>query len=136
MTKMKNSKMPPEAMEQMKAMGMDSMVVISVRIKIQLYDLPRFEGVCGDAAQRSEQSRSDRKFKMETTKISEEKVDGHPCVKNKVVVTDDKDKKQEFTVWNATDLKSFPVKLEMLERGDRDHEFHGGEAGQTRGKVV
>jgi len=38
---------------------------------------------------------------------------GRPsCVKNKVIVTDDKGDKHESTVWNATDLKNFPVKIE------------------------
>ena len=36
---------------------------------------------------------------------------GHPCVENKVVVTDAKGATNEFTVWNATDLKNFPVKI-------------------------
>lgn len=118
MTKMKNSKMPPEAMEQMKAMGMDSMVVISRPDKKSSYMIyPGLKAYAEMPLKEANSPEAIEKFKMETTKISEEKVDGHPCVKNKVVVTDDKDKKQEFTVWNATDLKSFPVKLEMLERG-------------------
>ena len=118
MTKMKNSKMPPEAVEQMKAMGMDSMVVISRPDKKSSYMIyPGLKAYAEMPLKEANSPEAIEKFKMETTKISEEKVDGHPCVKNKVVVTDDKDKKQEFTVWNATDLKSFPVKLEMLERG-------------------
>jgi hypothetical protein len=56
-------------------------------------------------------------FKMDITKLGEETVGGHPCVKNKVVVTDDKGKTYESTVWNATDLKSFPVKIEQTEGG-------------------
>ena len=44
-------------------------------------------------------------------------MDGHSCVKNKVIVTDKEDKKHEFTVWNATDLKKFPVKVETIQGG-------------------
>ena len=44
-------------------------------------------------------------------------MDGHPCVKNKVIVTDDQGQKHEMTVWNATDLKKFPVKIETDENG-------------------
>jgi hypothetical protein len=43
----------------------------------------------------------------------------HPCVKNKIVVTDDKGKKNESIVWNATDLKSFPVKIETTDDGTK-----------------
>ena len=49
---------------------------------------------------------------MESTELGKETVDGHPCVKNKVVVTDKEGKKLESTVWNASDLKNFPVKME------------------------
>ena len=38
-------------------------------------------------------------------------LDGHPCVKNKVVVTDKEGIKHEWMVWNATDLKDFPIKI-------------------------
>jgi hypothetical protein len=38
-------------------------------------------------------------------------------VKNKVVITDDQGKTHESTVWNAGDLKKFPIKIEMTEDG-------------------
>lgn len=118
MTKMKNSKMPPEALEQMKAMGMDSVVVISRPDKKSSYMIyPGLKAYAEMPLKESESPEAISKLQVETTKLGEEKVDGHPCVKNKVVVTDAKDKKQEFTVWNATDLKSFPVKLETTEGG-------------------
>jgi len=59
------------------------------------------------------------KYKVETTELGKETVDGHACVKNKVVVTDDQDKKHESTVWNATDLKKFPVKIETAQDGTK-----------------
>lgn len=118
MSKMKNSKMPPSAVEQMKAMGMDTMVVISRPDKKLSYMVyPNLKAYAEMPLKDSENPEAISKLKMETTELGKETVDGHPTVKNKVVVTDAKDKKQEFTVWNATDLKSFPVKLEMIERG-------------------
>jgi hypothetical protein len=33
-------------------------------------------------------------------------------------VTDDKSQKHEFTVWNAPDMKKFPMKLATSERGN------------------
>ncbi len=44
-------------------------------------------------------------------------MDGHPCLKNKVVITDSKGNKHEGFTWNATDLKGFPIKMEF---GDKD----------------
>lgn len=59
------------------------------------------------------------KYKVEATELGKETVLDHPCVKNKIVVTDDKGKKNESIVWNATDLKSFPVKIETTEDGTK-----------------
>lgn len=56
-------------------------------------------------------------FKIETTELGKETVDGHECIKNKVVITDTDGVKRESTVWNATDLKKFPVKIETDEHG-------------------
>ena len=54
---------------------------------------------------------------QESTELAKETVDGHPCVKNKVTVTSDKGVKLESTVWNATDLKDFPIRMQYLEEG-------------------
>lgn len=116
MGKMKNSKLPPGAVEQMKAMGMDSMVVISRPDKKFSYMVyPGLKAYAEMPLKDSDSAEAVSKLKLETTELGRETVDGHPTIKNKVVVTDEKDKKQEFTVWNATDLKSFPIKLEMHE---------------------
>jgi hypothetical protein len=37
-------------------------------------------------------------------------------VKNKVVVTDKGNRHDEYTVWNATDLKKFPVKVQSKRK--------------------
>jgi hypothetical protein len=118
LTQAKGTPMRPEQAAQMKAMGMGEMIVISrpdkkisclvypglqshVEMPLQEADLP------GDLA----------KFKIETTELGKETLDGRSCVKNKVVVTDDQGRKHESTVWNATDLKNFPVKIESIQNG-------------------
>ena len=57
----------------------------------------------------------DKTYKMQTTKLGAETIDGHPCQKNKVVVTGDKGEKHEAIVWNATDLRDFPVRIQMKQ---------------------
>jgi hypothetical protein len=54
-------------------------------------------------------------LKIEITELGKETLEGHPCVKHKVVVTDTNGKQHESTVWNATDLKKFPVRIETGE---------------------
>lgn len=56
-------------------------------------------------------------FKVEAAELGKETLDGHPCVKNQVVVTNTKGEKHESTVWNAADLKNFPIKIEHTEEG-------------------
>jgi len=60
---------------------------------------------------------STNEFKTETTEIGKETLDGHECVKNRMVVTNAKGEKTEATIWNASDLKKFPVKIETTQQG-------------------
>jgi len=55
-------------------------------------------------------------YKVEKSKLGAEVIDGHPCEKNKGTVIDGKGARQEAVVWNATDLKSFPVQMQMNQR--------------------
>jgi hypothetical protein len=56
------------------------------------------------------------KLKVEKQELGKETIDGHPCVKNKVIVTDESGKKSEAFSWNATDLKDFPIQVEISEQ--------------------
>lgn len=115
MTKMRNSQMPPQAVEQMKMMGMDVMLAISRPDKNVNYLI--YPSLKAYVETPSKESKNSESGKIETTDLGKETVAGHPTVKKKVVVTDEQGGKQEFTVWNATDLKSFPIKLETQQQG-------------------
>jgi hypothetical protein len=118
MTKMRGGKMRPEAAAQMKAMGMDSMVMISRPDKKVTYMVyPGLQAYVENALPESEAATPASDYKIETTELAKETVDGHPCVKNKTVVTDSKGDKHESIVWNASDLKNFPIKIEQTEEG-------------------
>jgi hypothetical protein len=54
--------------------------------------------------------------KVQKTPIGKETIEGHECVKNKVVVTDEKGQSMEATTWNAKDLKDFPVQIQAKEK--------------------
>ena len=53
---------------------------------------------------------------LTTAALGKETVAGHPCVKNKVTMTAGDKQTQEFTVWNATDLKDFPVQIQTAAK--------------------
>ena len=115
---MKGGNMPPNAAEQMKAMGMGSMVMISrpdKKISYMIY--PGLQAYAENPMPDRDAATTTADYKVETTELGKDTVDGHPCVKNKVIVTDNQGNKYESVVWNATDLKKFPVKIETDHQG-------------------
>ncbi len=119
MAEMKGSAIPPEAVEQMKSMGMDKMVSISRPDKNMVYLIyPGMQSYVENPLPGKNDAAADD-YKVESTELGKESADGHECVKNKVVVTDKKGTAHESTVWNATDLKNFPVKIESTEQGHK-----------------
>ena len=119
MADMKGGGLPPDAMTQMKSMGLDRMVTISQSNKKIVYVVyPNAQSYTEMTPPDSAATTTNADSKVEITELGKETVAGHPCVKNKAVVTDKQGEKHEFTVWNATDLKNFPVKIEMNEQGN------------------
>ena len=118
MADMKGGQMPPDAAAQMKSMGMDQTVSISRPDKKTAYLIyPGLQSYAEIQPSNADSAPTNSDYKVEITEIGKETVDGHPCVKNKYVVTDKNGIKHESTVWNATDLKKFPVKIQTTEQG-------------------
>lgn len=119
MTQMKGHKMNGQEMTQMKSMGLDRMVMITLPDKQTSFIVyPGMKAYVAATMHNPEAAKPASDFKMDVTELGKDTVDGHPCVKNKVVVTDKEGNKHESTVWNATDIKNFPVKIETQERGN------------------
>ena len=68
------------------------------------------------ALAKGEAEASEKGLKLEKTALGKETIDGHACVKNKVVVKSGKGPVLEAVTWNATDLKDFPLQIEMKEK--------------------
>lgn len=118
MTAAKGGQMSPAVAEHLKAMGMTRTVTISRPDTKATYQIfPDLTAYTQTMLQDPESAKPDSAFKVETTEVGKETVAGHPCVKNKVVVTDDEGRKFEAMTWNATDLKKFPIKIEITEPG-------------------
>jgi len=116
----KGGQMSPATAEHMKAMGMDKTITISrPDTKVVYIIYPGLSAYVSMAVQDPDAGKPDSAFKVDKSELGRETVDGHPCIKNKVVVTDDKGKSHESTVWNATDLKDFPVKIVTAEGGNQ-----------------
>jgi hypothetical protein len=114
----KGGQMSPAVLEQMKAMGMDKTISISrPDLKVSYIIYPGLSSYASMPLQDPDATKPDSAFKVESTELGKETVDGHPCIKNKVVVTDEQGKSHESTVWNASDLKKFPIKIQTSENG-------------------
>lgn len=108
-----------DATKQAKEAGMDKMIAISRPDKKLSYSVwPGFKSYMETALQSTDSASDPQDFKIETTNLGKENLDGHPCDKNKVVVTDKKGVRHESTVWNATDLKQFPIQIESVQEGN------------------
>jgi outer membrane lipoprotein-sorting protein len=109
--------LPPAVASQMKTMGLDHMVAISQHDKNAVYVIYPHAQSYAQMTPPASVKASNADSKLDVTALGKETVDGHPCVKNKAILTDKQGQKHEFTVWNATDLKNFPIKIAMNEQG-------------------
>lgn len=103
--------------EQIKQLGMDKVVMISLPDKHLSYVIyPRLQAYAPQtSAENQNAAKAAPASDLKITELGKETVEGHACVKNQVEATDSDGKKHTFTVWNATDLKKFPVKIAASE---------------------
>ena len=114
----KGSSIKPEMAAQIQMMGMSEMIAISRPDKKLSYLVyPGLKSYAEMTMTEAEAGTDDSKMKVDIKADGSESVDGHDCLRNKVTVTDADGKAREFTVWNAKDMKKFPVKIETNEGG-------------------
>jgi hypothetical protein len=58
-------------------------------------------------------------FTLKKSALGKETIDSHPCVKNKVTVSNDKGPVLEAVTWNAADLKDFPLQIQMNQKDNQ-----------------
>jgi len=115
MSDVQGPNLPPGAFSRLQSMGMDKVVTITpADKKTMIVIYPNIQSYV--AAPYPGAAATDEDFKVDTSKLGEETVEGHPCIKNKTVVTGG-GQTHEFTVWNASDLKNFPIKIAMSANG-------------------
>ena len=117
MTQVKTRELDGTAAGSLKQMGMDKMTSI-VRPDRQsvLVIYPTLRAYA-ETALPKDTTNATEEVKVETTKIGNEVVEGQPCEKNKVTITTTTGKPQEAIVWNATNLRDFPLRIQMKQAG-------------------
>ncbi|MGV3755670.1 MAG: DUF4412 domain-containing protein [Verrucomicrobiota bacterium] len=114
---MKSAQIPPQAAASMKQMGMAEMVMVNKagsKSALLIYPGMKAYAEMPLPAEASPEAKSD----IKTEVVGEETVNGHKCKKNKVTVTEG-GKTQEIFTWNATELKDFPVRVEMKDANNK-----------------
>jgi hypothetical protein len=105
--------LPAEMLAQVKAMGMDSTVIVSRPDKKVAYMIyPGLKAYAEMPLPETETAEQLSKYKVDTKELAKETVEGQACAKNKVTVTDDKDKKIVTTEGGQASTMTFKeVKL-------------------------
>jgi len=118
-TKLKSKDLPALAATAASSVGMDRVVTLVRPDKKETYLLyPKFQACVVAPLDDEDVNALKKPAKLEKTPLARETLDGHPCVKNKVVVTEPDGRKHAATVWNATDLKDFPVQIQTVDDTD------------------
>jgi hypothetical protein len=118
MTHMKGKAIPPEMVATLDKMGMARVLSIIRPDKKLLYiAYPGQKVLCTRSMSKDEAEAYSKPPKMAKTRLGKETINGHPCVRNKVVLTDANNKTLELTTWEASDLKDFPVQIQTQEEG-------------------
>ena len=123
MSQMQGANIPPQAMALMKSSGLDKMVSIT-QPGSHVVDLiyPNAQAYA-EMSVPAPASGGTNAASVTLTALGNETIAGHPCVKNKAVVTDAQGATHQLTVWNATDLNNFPVQI-VFDRGWQSFHVH------------
>ena len=114
LSKVKSKDLTPEVAASLKQIGMDKMVsIVRPDKKMTLVIYPSLRGYAEAPMSKQDLADRDRQYTLETTKIAQETLDGHVCDKNKVKIVSADGQKHDAIVWNATDLKKFPLQIQL-----------------------
>jgi len=109
MARMRNREQP-DAFARLEPLGLDRVIsLIRPEQRTTWVVFPKLQAVVKLAMPHGEADAFLKKAKLERTRLASEKMEGHPCVKQRVVITDHQNQKHEATVWRATDLRDFPI---------------------------
>ncbi len=118
LTKVSGASLPPESISMIKAAGMAQVVSVArPDLKQVLILYPEQKSMLRMPMEEKDAKAAQDDTKLAKTVLGKETIDGHPCVKNKVALTDAQGGSTEATIWNATDMKDFPIQIEATDKG-------------------
>jgi hypothetical protein len=115
MTRMKSRELQPEVVAQFKREGMDRVSSVIRPDKKAMYLIyPAVKSYIEEPADPGGAA-----LKIDKTQMGRETIDGHPSVKGRTVIKDERGAVVlDALVWYASDLKDFPVQIVTTENGN------------------
>jgi len=118
-TKLKSKDLPAFAAGAARSVGMDNVItLVRPDLKETYLVYPAFQACIVAPIDELDVAALKKPAKIQRTALGREVIDGHLCVKNKTVVTESDGRQHEATVWNATDMKNFPLRIQTADGED------------------
>ena len=116
MAKVSSAQMQPDALAQIRAMGMDRMIsVIQPETKTTLLIYPGLNSVVEMPLPKEEAEALGKDYKFSKTDLGKETINGESTQKERYVFGEKTEKPQTMTVWRSSRNKGFPVRLVMVD---------------------
>jgi len=116
MNAVRSKQMTPDGLLGLKQAGLDKLVtIVRPERKTATLVYPSVQSFVEMPMTKEEAADLMRPYRASKVLLGKETIDGQPCEKTRVTLTADSGAKQEATVWYATGLKGFPIKVEMLQ---------------------
>ena len=117
LAQMQSKDLPPSKIAELKESGMDRIISLFRPDKKVTYVIyPGIQSYQTIPLAKEDTDAFEKGLKLEKTALGKEALDGHDCVKYKVVVKDTNGPVLQAVTWNAADLKDFPLQIEMKEK--------------------
>ena len=117
LAQMQSKDLPPSKIAELKESGMDRIISLFRPDKKVTYVIyPGIQSYQTLPLAKEDTDAFEKGLKLEKTALGKEALDGHDCVKYKVVVKDTNGPVLQAVTWNAADLKDFPLQIEMKEK--------------------
>jgi hypothetical protein len=117
-TRSRNPNMNAQMATTLKQMGMAQVIsIIRPDKKLAYVIYPDQKAMMALPFSKEESREVEKAPKVSKTQLGKETIDGHPCIKNKVVVSDSTGQSLEATTWDASDLKDLPIQIQTEEKG-------------------
>ncbi len=117
LTQTRNKDMPAGTAATLKKIGMSEVISIIRPDKKQVYVIyPDQRVMLAMPLPREDYEGSEKAPKITKTALGKETIDGHPCVKNRVLISGANGQSAEAITWDATDLKDLPIQIQTQEK--------------------